>query len=63
MPTSSAATIVACRLACGSTSARFTTAAMTASPDSSSQDTRWPSRPSSGIRTPSTIQAQNTFRL
>ncbi len=54
---------VARMLAEGSTNARLMTAAMTAAPASSSQDTRWPSRPSSGILTPSTIQAQNTFRL
>lgn len=63
MPTSTAAITVAWMLAFGSTSARFTIAAMTARPASSSQETRWPSRPSSGMRTPSTIQAQNTFRL
>ena len=62
-PSSTAATTVACRLALGSTMARLTTAAMTSAPANSIHETRWPSRPMTGRRTPSTIQAQNTLRL
>src|SRR4028118_1833122 len=44
-------------LADGSWNARLSTAAITKAPATSSQETRWPSRPSSGMRTPSTTPA------
>ena len=54
----------ACRCpAAGSASARFTTAAITATPVTSIHDTRWPSRPRIGSFTPSTIQAQRNLKL
>jgi hypothetical protein len=58
-----AAIAVRATLAVGSWNARFAIAAITSVPATTSHDTRWPSRPSTGRRTPSTTQAQRNLRL
>jgi len=62
-PTRIAAVAVEAMLAAGSISARLTTAATTSAAVTISQDTRWPSRPITGRRTPSTTHAHKNFKL
>ena len=62
-PTAMAAIATRRRSVAGSASPSQATLAATATAESSSQDTRWPRRPSSGRRRRSTSGAQNTFRL